>query len=545
MGSWGLASSDQDGATESPLQVEDPPRSPEQHPRIPAVGTVQVKSEVVANELEHLPNGAHAAEIIDLGYPCTAPQDGTSKGVLQLTDSNNQQNEAGNYHSERERSASKTQDPVCENIQSNQNEQSSESSDTKLSTQQTSSRTSPYEDASQRENLQSIFGDYKSLTSKPKARSKRTSQNKRAHNDEISYELPFVFVIGPELQSRVELGIEPDLICRHSPYIRQLCEHGKDFRGRRQALKFLSNKLKQAIISAGDDPHVRRPRTEHPTRPLWIYAKAIVDACNDYPWAKTCDGFSIHIAKAFGVPDKVIQSKRQQHAHLLSALFPVFADIDLPMMHRAIKRIYSLVTRALLDTGDNYGPNARVRAAAFNRFYLPNADPATVELLIEHLETPSSTSLAFPAPQLIRLALLAAHLRMPDVLNSIVDSLRQVSRHKEELLSAESVGLLFRVSGAGKEGETEEQAPRHAPRHALTVLRRLMVDVLVWTEPESDKVLGMMRESEDKEMACCVAESLYKRSEYERQPDGVNPPYFNPQESCTRYHVHEGGKSCF
>ncbi|KAI9694553.1 MAG: hypothetical protein M1822_000169 [Bathelium mastoideum] len=569
-----MESNDHEAATDlplqaiNPLQTLDPPAS-------------QSRTVDALSNAEAIPNGTDLLneqnspqhEVVEEHRPSTNQQGAMSAEEFLRSGIGCQHTRASTSHAGSETMAVNGQIGMDETTASVKDEQQSTASGPRSSVQHTSNCPSPAEDSKQKENLQHIVDAMKIPNGKVNAKATRVPPNKRARNDESSDELPFFFVLGSNDHNREELDIRKDLICRHSSYISQLCEDSRAFRARREAVKLMYNKLRHAVVLAGDHSHIDRPRIEDPSRPLLLYAQAIVAACNDYPWAKTCEYFSLSIAAAFGIPKEFIQQKKKQNTHLLHIIRPAFANIDLPTMRKAIKILIQKMQLFLFDRYDGPDPQSRLRAAAFHRFYLHPcaalpascADAATVRLLITHLETPCLSCV--PCAALCRLARLAAHLRLQGFQNDVCDALRAVSRHGRALLSEECLRVVFAHGGrngedeGGRDGDGGDdngsgngnggvgggiggrQDDKDGTK-GVAGLQRLVADVLVHTQP-GDTVMGIVRGVGSNVLFDRVLESGLTRWEQAGSPVGeTGPPFLDPGESCRRYHVHEGEQGC-
>ena len=385
----------------------------------------------------------------------------------------------------------------------------------KPSVQQQSHRVSFPDDSNKRKNVQSFDDASGLLDGRANAEADRASPSKRIRHEEIPWDPPFTFVVGGDRRHRMEFEINKDLICRHSPRVNSLREEANRFLEQREALKAISNRLRNAIINAGDHPQIGRPSKEK-AAPQLTYTSAIVDACNEYPWAKTCEHFSETIAMTLGISRTTFERMKANQSHLCDIIVPALDVISFRNLRDAVKTLEKDINRLLSDNGDNNGPQAAVRAAAFNKMYLGDVDAAVMGPLIQYLE--SKSSLLLYGEDLLQVYLVADVLQMQPLQNKIVDNLRSTSQHTWLLNTPKTFHFIC------------DRFPSRSP------LRRLVIDVLLDTLP-GPVVMGIIKRARNFEMDLCVIETLMEQLE-------KGPSYSNTQEICKRYHIHEAGQRC-
>ncbi|KAF2232292.1 hypothetical protein EV356DRAFT_568897 [Viridothelium virens] len=317
----------------------------------------------------------------------------------------------------------------------------------------------------------------------------RKTQTERGQGDDYPCDCPLIFVVGSDTQDRKEFSISFTLASRHSPWIAQICAEGKEYRKRLEAVKRVGHILKHAIIKAGDYPGYLKPKIDK-SRPAKIYAEALVKVCHEYPWAESAEHFSYAIAHYLGISKEDFDKQKQNRMTLLQIIRPQLEKGDGDLLKDAVRNINNKIKALIANEGTDNPPLDPVKAVARNRIYLPDEDPSVVELLTEHLEVEHVSVLS--TPELLHLYILAETLRMQEFRNNIIEKLGWLSRHGEYLTRDETV--LFAC----------KRCTHGSP------LRRLVVDMLVYTKPSSH-VLAMVHLLEDHDINYCIIETLMAR----------------------------------
>ena len=378
----------------------------------------------------------------------------------------------------------------------------------------TSSQSTPDEDI-ERHDLRSIV-DAAKITG---GKAKRSPPKSRGQADEDQCDCPLTFVVGLG-KDRTELPTNKTLACQYSPWVKNLCKKGQDYRAGLAAMKHMVITLKYAIIEAGDHPAYPIPKTNE-KKPLLIYAKAIIKICREYPWAKSCEYLSWAIASSLGISKQTFEEKKSNNMHLLRIIRPAFGDIDADSLRKVVKKVYEEVNSIISDTGGSDSPRARTRAAAENKTYLSDENPATVALFIEQLESDNLSLLS--TANLLSLYPLTAALQMEALQNNILDNLRCVSRYGKDLASDEALHSLC------------DHCSDNSP------LSKLAMDMLIYSQGSDSQVLGTVKAAKNFDLACHVIEKMMERAPVAAED---HKPYLDAEESCRRYHVHKLTKPC-